>query len=222
MRKLVEPPPAERAALYLERAELALIGHLRRILHPVAEIDIVEPGHLHLADMVEDEQVPETPPRVVGVEEAVNHREPVGHDVGESEGEQRPLGDIALPVLNQHRLHRRVLDHVLVVDKAHLRHAAAGMPRLEVALEEPVLLGGGAGRADLDGNVVVELEYAPIARRQVEFARHDPDALARRAAVAGGPIDEVLAAPETVVAEQVMERSGAPAGQMREKLTLLP
>ena len=59
-RPLVQPPPAQRTTLHFERAEAALVGHLGQVLHPVAEVDIAQPGELHLLDVVEDQQVPET------------------------------------------------------------------------------------------------------------------------------------------------------------------
>src|SRR6185437_9560085 len=88
----LQRPPAERAGLYLQRREELLVGHLRRVLHPIAEIDIVEPGRLDLLDMVEDEEVAQAAPRHRRVVKAVDHREAVGHDVGQRYGDQRPVG----------------------------------------------------------------------------------------------------------------------------------
>ena len=155
------------------------------------------------------------------IEERIDHREPVGHHVGQRHGDQRLVLWLAEPVLDQHRLHRRVLDHVFIVDEVHRRHAATGVTGLEIALEQGELLGRGARLAHRHLDVVVELEDAPVALRGLEFARHDAHRLAGGAAFAGRAIDEVLAAAEAIVAEQRMQRAGAAAGEMREELSLL-
>jgi hypothetical protein len=221
-RRSVEGPPAEWALLDLERAEARLVGHFRRIFDPVAEIDVVEPGGLHLADVIEDEQVAKSAMRHIRVVEAVDHGEPVGHDIGQGDGDKRAAGARAQPVFDEDRLHGRVLDHIFVVDEAHLRHAAAGMAGGEIAAEQRILLGGDARIADGHGDVGIDAQHAPETGGRLESVSDDADGLAGGAAFAGRTIDEVLAAPEAVVAQQVVERGGPAARKVREQLTLLP
>src|SRR6185437_3618275 len=103
----------------------------------------------------------------------------------------------------------------------HLRHAAAGMPRFEIAFEERVLLGGGAWRPDLPVNVGIALEDPAEAGRWRKIGGDDPHRLAGVAAFAGRPVDEVLAAPEAVVGQQCMQRTSPAPRKMGEELPLL-
>ena len=67
----------------------------------------------------------------------------------------------------------------------------------------------------------LSVEDAAIAAGELELAREDADGLAGGAALAGRAVDQVLAAAEAVVAQQVMQRRGAAAGQVGEELPLL-
>src|SRR5690606_5034453 len=113
------------------------------------------------------------------------------HHVGQCERDQGAVGYRVQPILDQHRLHGGVLDHVFVVDEAHLRHATTGVTGLEIPLEEPVLLRRRPGSADFHRDVLIRLENAAKALGNLELPGNNPDALAGGAAVAGGSVDEV-------------------------------
>src|SRR3569623_1484847 len=83
----------------LERAEAGLVGHALRILDPIAEIDVGQARPRGADDMIEDDVGAEARARrLVGLEEAVDHRQAVALLVGEA-GADKAAGAAALPRL---------------------------------------------------------------------------------------------------------------------------
>src|SRR6202007_2792602 len=68
--------------------------------------------------------------------------------------------------------------------------------------------------------VGVALEDALLAARVLEALRDDPDRDTGRAILAGRPVGDRLAAPETAMGQRLVERLGEHAGQAREHLAL--
>jgi len=85
----LEAVPAVRAQL-LERPIAGLVGHPLRILDPIAEIDVGQARSRRPDDVIENDVRTEAGPgRVLRLEEAVDHRQPVSLLIGET-GADKP------------------------------------------------------------------------------------------------------------------------------------
>src|SRR5690242_14625467 len=93
----------------LERAVADLVLHALRSLDPVAEVDVGQAGFRRAPDMIENDVVPKTRPRLMfRVVEAVDHRQPVPLPVGEACADQAALLPVprGFPVLDDKARHR--------------------------------------------------------------------------------------------------------------------
>ena len=86
-RPLVDAHPAVRREPLL-RQEAALVVHLARAAHPIAEIDVGSPIRCARVDMVEDHERAERARRFLGIEERIDHRQPVAEHVGQRHRKQ--------------------------------------------------------------------------------------------------------------------------------------
>jgi hypothetical protein len=96
------------------------------------------------------------------------------------------------------------------------------MAGLLVALEELVLLGGGAGGHFGDGEVRVEFGDAFLGAVGDEFAGADADGDAGVAAGADGGVGDVVAAAEAAAGEAVVQGFGGDAGEFGDDFTFCP
>src|SRR5207302_4234727 len=72
----------------LLRQEAALVVHLLRALHPIAEIDVGQAEAARARNVIEDDEGAERTSPGVGIEERIDHRETVAEHVGEGDAEQ--------------------------------------------------------------------------------------------------------------------------------------
>jgi hypothetical protein len=80
---------------------------------------------------------------MIRIEEGIDHRQPVGLLVGQAGADQAAGAAVhrRLTIFDHIGLDRALLDHVGKVALVHVDHAAARMPRLQVATEQRILLG---------------------------------------------------------------------------------
>ena len=218
---LFHPAPA-RGQQALLRQEAALVVHLARARHPIAEIDVSQPHGLGARDVIEDHQRAERALAGVRIEERIDHRQPVAEHVGERDRQQFPgaaavdAGIRSAPaVFDQARIDVAVLDHHGVVEHGHVGHAAVAVAGVEIGAEHRILLGGGRRRAHVADDVGVALGDAAHVARGREIRRHHAHRHAGAAALAGRPVGDRLAAAEAAMGEQIVERGGALADQVR-------
>ncbi|SDE39121.1 hypothetical protein SAMN04244550_00283 [Rhodobacter capsulatus] len=161
---------------------------------------------------------------LVGVVEAVDHRDAVIEHIGQADGRQRagPGLHPAVAIFDDAGLHRRFLDHRGEFEDVHVGHAAIGMTRVKIAAEERELfLGGpGAGRGALEMGVAVE--HLALGPGRLEIRDADARRKTGRAIGAGGAVKHVLRAPEALARERIVQFLGALALQGREQLALRP
>ena len=203
---------------------MRLVSHLGRTGHPVAEIDV---GQARLAgdvDMVEDDLRAEAVARAVGIVERVDHRQPVIEHVGQADRAQLGLAARGarpvVPVLDHAGADRRLLDHRGELEDVHVGHAAARMPHPEIAPEQRVLLLGRPGRGDLAAQMGVAHMGLALRPGGPELGGDDARGQAGRAVGAGRAVEHVLATPEPLLAQLVVERAGTRALQRGEQLPL--
>ena len=128
----------------------------------------------------------------------------------------------AAAVFDDAGLDMAVLHHHRVVQHGHVGHAAMAMALVEIGAEHRILLGGRHRAALLADDVgIAGQDLAEIARGP-ELVGDDADGNAGPALVAGRPIGDRLAAPETAMGQQVVEVAGLVADQMGEHLALVP
>ena len=219
---LVHPPPAV-AAEALERLERGLVGHARRAFDPIAEIDVRQAGARGADDMVEDDEGAEALARFrPDVEEAVDHRQAVALLVAEAGADQLAGAavDRRLAIFDDKGAHRRLLDHVGEVALVHLRHAAAGMARGEVAAQQLILLVGGPRLAGVDLEVGMAAQELALGRAGLELGGEHAHRNAGRAVDAARAVGDRLAAAEADPAQCLVELAGVAAAQLSEHLPL--
>jgi hypothetical protein len=97
-----------------------------------------------VARRIEDDVVAEPgTQRMIGLVEAVDHRQPVPLPVGQAgadEAARRHAVGRGFAILDDIACDRRMLDHVGEVDFVHRRHAATGMAYAKVLLQQIELL----------------------------------------------------------------------------------
>src|SRR6202030_1160746 len=123
-RPLVDAHPAVRREPLL-RQEAALVVHLVRAAHPIAEIDVGKPHLLRPDDMIEDHERAQRPRRFLWIEERIDHRQTVAEHVGQRHGKEVAAAaharaavgwrqcarSLAPPVFDDAGLDMAVLDH---------------------------------------------------------------------------------------------------------------
>src|SRR4249919_1249693 len=148
-RPLVDAHPAVRREPLL-RQEAALVVHLVRAAHPIAEIDVGKPHLLRPDDMIEDHERAQRPRRFLWIEERIDHRQTVAEHVGQRDGKEVAAAAharaavgwrqcarrLAPPVFDDAGLDMAVLDHHGVVQHRHVGHAAVAMARIEIGAED--------------------------------------------------------------------------------------
>src|SRR6266480_4650288 len=223
----LEPGPAVGQEPLL-RQEAALVVHLLRALHPIAEIDVAQAEPAGADDVIEDHEGADRAGVRVGIEERIDHGQAVAQQVGQCDAQQRtaavagPAGlCILAAVFDDAGIDVAVLDHHRIVEHGHVGHAAVAMARIEVAAKHRILLGGRHRHPHLAGEVRVALEHAPHAAARLELLDDDPHRHAGPAGFASRSVGDRLAAPEAAVGEQIVELGGAVADEMREDLALL-
>ena len=234
LRPLVDAHPAVRREPLL-RQEAALVVHLVRAAHPIAEIDVGKPHPLRPDDMIEDHERAQRPRRFLRIEERIDHRQTVAEHVGQRHGKEvaaaadtrgavgwrRCARRLAPPVFDDAGLDMAVLDHHGVVEHRHVGHAAVAMARIEIGAENRVLLRGGHRKPHLALDIGVAVGDAPHAVRGAEFPCDHAHRDAAAAPLAGRPVGDRLAAAEAALGEDIVEFGSALADEVREDLPLL-
>src|SRR5690606_34333977 len=102
----------------------------------------------------------------IGIEEAVYHRESIALLVRQASADQRagPAIHAGFAIFDDVGFDRRLLYHVGKVDLVHLGHAAMGMTRGEIALEQPELLISGPGLAGAHHKIAVAANEPALSR----------------------------------------------------------
>ncbi len=206
-----------------EGAEAHLVLHSRRAFDPIAEVHVRQPFGSRAADMVEDDVVPKSAAAfVLGVVEAVDHRQPVALVVCKA-GTHKASGPSIpqwLPIFNDKARNRRVFHHIGEVDFVHRGHPAAGMAQTEVALQQIELLARRPRAAFADNQIIVAAQNALLGARGLELARHHPHGNARLAARAAWPVRNRLTATEADPPKRVVKLRRMRALELREDLAL--
>src|SRR5262249_57380300 len=140
-------------------------------------------AHLTRAyDVVENHEGAERARRLVGIEERVDHGEPVAEHVGERDRKQFAAaagvdGGIgtAAPVFDYAGFDVAVLHHDGVVEHSHIRHSAVTVARVEIGAEHRILLGGRHRGPHFADEIAVAVENAPHAPRRSKVIGHHSD-----------------------------------------------
>ena len=227
-RRVLFARPAVRRQPLL-RQEAALVVHLARAAHPIAEIDVGEPHAPGARDVVEHHEGAERTRRFVRFEKRIDHRQAVAEHVGERDGEK-----VAGAALDRRCRPARAAG----IRRCGFRH---GCPRPSWRSRAPSCRPcrrRGGGNRDRRGrpNIARRSAPRPACRRRcrrcawrcgaccgvgrkssADHAHRDAGA----AALAGRPIGDRLAAAEAAMGEDIVEFGGALADQMGEDLPLL-
>jgi hypothetical protein len=181
-------------------------------------------GGAGAAHMVEDHEGAERAGLEIGLVEGIDHGQAVGEPVGEAAGDQairvaaRRVGREA--IFDQPRVDMAVLDHHLIIDHVHVRHAAIGVARADIAAKERILLGRGARGSPFPDNIGVAARDPALGAGRSErldlYAHGD----AGPAVLAGRPISDCLRTAETGLRQRVVERRRPQADEMGEHLSL--
>src|SRR5438874_4130606 len=107
----------------LLRQEPALVIHLLRALHPIAQIDVAQTEPARARDVVEDHEGADRAGMHVGVEERIDHRQAVAEPVGQGDAQERSAAatggrGLCIPaaVLDDAGVDVAVLDHHRIVE----------------------------------------------------------------------------------------------------------
>jgi hypothetical protein len=130
---------------------------------------------------------------VIGIVEAVDHRQAIALPVGQAGADQPPGRAIGrrFAVFDHLAVDRGVFDHVGEIDLVHRRHAAAGMARAKIALQQFELFGGRPWPTGCGDQIGIALEIALLGGRGAEFTGHHPHRDAGGAIGAAGAIGDV-------------------------------
>ena len=118
-------PPRWAEPLY--RAKARFIRHPIRPFDPIAKVDIGQTRPRRTNDVVKDDKSPKPAPRgVIGLEKAIDHRQPVSLAVGQACADQPARFAIwsTFPIFDNACFNRRMFDHRRKVAFAHVRHPA--------------------------------------------------------------------------------------------------
>src|SRR5712691_3184263 len=218
-------PPAVRQAFQCREARL--VGHLRALGDPVAEIDIGQPRATALLDQPEDAPGAEAAAMVGGIVKAVDGRNAVIETI-----DQRHRDECALRRADLHDrgAHRAVLDHTAVVVVAHRRHVAVAVPRALIGGEQLELLHCRARRQEppYEGAAVpaiggpgIEVAHAPGRAGMDEALDGDAHRHAGGARAAGRTVGKTVATPEPGARQLVIKGPGGTAGELDDQLALV-
>ena len=167
-----------------------------------------------MAQVVQDGEDAQGTPLHLRIEEAVDHRQAVAEQIRQGHRHQiaGPAVSRGKAVLDQVGPHGRVLDHGDIVGPAHVGHAAAGVARGEIVLEQVVLFEGGLGLDQVARQVGVAGQDLALGPAGAEFGDRDAHRQAGVAALASRAIGDVLAAAETGVGQLVIDVSAVRKG----------
>ncbi len=160
---------------------------------------------------------------MIGVVEAVDHRQPVALPVGQTGPDQPAGGDPVcrrLAVFDDIAGDRGVFHHVGKIDLVHRGHAAARMALTQVTLQQVELLHRRPRTAQRHHQIGIARQGLALGRRGLEFLRHHPHRNAGRAFEARRAIGHGLAAAKTDPPQRIVERIGMGAAQLGEHLAL--
>src|SRR6267154_883286 len=139
------PPPLAEA---FECREARLVGHLRALGDPIAEIDVGQLRATALLDQPQDAPGAEAAALVRGIVKAVDGRNAVIEPIDQRYRDERALRRADF---HDRSAHRAVLDHAAVIGVAHRRHVAVAVPRALVGGEQLELLRCRARREEPPG-----------------------------------------------------------------------
>jgi hypothetical protein len=99
-----------------------------------------------------------------------------------------------------------VFDHAAIIFEAHIGHFAILVACHHIALKQSVVLVRRDGGHLVGREVGVHVDQAPLGAARPETRHLDPHRNAGATALAGWPIGEDMAAPETGLGQQRVER----------------
>ena len=172
--------------------------------------------------MIQDHVCAETAKREFGIEKAVDHRQPVLQHIGKGARDKpsRAAFRRTETIFDQHGLDGRLLDHGDVIEQAHIRHAAAGVPAREIGLQQRELFARCFRRNDGAHKIGVDTIHTAHSAADNKFFRDDTNRNTRRAAVARRTIGDHLAAAKTGMGECVVQWRSVRSDETREHFTL--
>src|SRR5205085_4558791 len=201
----------------LQRGETRLVGHLRALGDPVAEVDKGKTLPTALLDQPEDAPGAEALLAAARIIKGVDRRKPIIEPVEQRHRRERP---VRIAEFGDRGADRAVFDHAAVIGVAHVGHVAVAVARLLIGGEQAELLGGGPAGDQPSGEAAIEVPH-PARRACIgEPLDGDPHRHAGGALAAGGAVGEAMAAPEPGARQIVIERGGAAAGQFDDQFAL--
>ena len=199
-----------------------LVAHLAAARHPVAKVDVRQPRLARDGDVVKDDVGPKAHLRQVGVVKAVDHRQPVIEHIGQADGGQRAAA-FPLPrgagVFDDTRFDRRLLDHRGEFEDVHVGHAAIGVAAVKVAAKQGELVFGGPGAGGVAAQGRRTAQDAALGFRGHEIRHPDARRQAGRAFGTRRAVEHVLAAPEALFGQRVIQPLRLIALQRGEQLS---
>ena len=112
----------------------------------------------------------------------------------------------------------RVLHHHRIVDYTHIGHTAGCMAGVDIFAEQAELLGTGYGFHWPSDQIRIALFDTAHRRRWLEFVNKHPHRNAGAATLAGRPVGDVLAAPKTAFAQDIVQLGRQFTNQMGKHL----
>lgn len=218
----IEIHPAIGSQLF-QWAIASFVLHARGIFDPIAEIDEGQASIACAQNMVHDDEVTKASPALsFGIIKAVDHRQPVGLDIGDARANKFALRAIAggEAIFDYMAADRRLFDHVGIIHVVHVSHAALGVALLQIAAKQFELFVGRPWAASRDDEVGIAAQDLALRRVRLEFVGKDADRDASLAVHTARPIGNVLAAAKTDAAQRFVEFAGMRAAEFGEYLSL--
>src|SRR5439155_1615786 len=201
----------------LQGRETRLVGHLRALFDPVAEIDIRQALPAAFLDEPENAPGAEALLAAARIVKGVNGREAVIEPVDQRHGGKRAFG---IAEFGDRGPYRAVLDHAAVIGIGHRRHVAVAVARVLVGGKQLELLGRCAPGHEPRAQPAVNIAH-PAGRTGIgEFLDGDPHRHASGALAAGRAVGKAVAAAESGARQLVIKTGGAAAGQLDDQLAL--
>src|SRR5208337_1489912 len=177
----------------LQRREAVLVGHLRALGDPIAEVDERPPAVPAFFAEPENAPGPEAAFRLIRRIKAVGGRDAVVEEVDQRRCDET---SIAVTELQDFGAHRSVFDHSAVIAPAHRCHVAVDVARALIGRKQPELFNSGAGRNEAAAKIAIYVADAPRRAGMAEAVDGDPHRNAGSATAAGRAVGEAVAAPE--------------------------
>ena len=196
------------ALVDFQRREIGLVAHLAAAGHPVAQIDIGQPGLSRDVDMVQNGEGAQRAALKTGVVEGIDHAEAVVEHIGQRDAGHLAPG-LARPggagIFDDAAFDGSFLDHRGELEHIHVGHAAISMARVKVTTEEGELILGRPRAGRVAPQVGIGLEDAAVGAVRHEIGHADAGRQARRTFGAGRAIKDILATPEPLFRQRIIQ-----------------